>query len=311
VPGMQVTFGSGRPGQSTDLNIRGITSINGGSPLILVDNVPMSLDNVNPKDIQNVTVLKDAAAASIYGARAAFGVVLITTKKGAKNQPTQFNYSTNLTSSSATSRPEKASPLEFIQALKDFGNTTYWTGQNVDTWLGLLQEYQSNPTKYPEGITTVNGTRYALKEHDMYNEVFEKGFEQLHNVSVSGGSEKIAYRLSGMFTNEDGIMASDKDSYKKYNLNSYVSAEIARNLNISGNILYRNDARRTPMNMGEMFYRAISHGSFINTGFDIGMDGTEVPYGTPNNYLKYEEPSVLKRDDLRLFGKLEYSPIKG
>src|SRR5690606_2452863 len=96
VPGMQVTFGSGRPGQSTDLNIRGITSINGGSPLILVDNVPMSLDNVNPKDIQNVTVLKDAAAASIYGARAAFGVVLITTKKGAKNQPTQFNYSTNL-----------------------------------------------------------------------------------------------------------------------------------------------------------------------------------------------------------------------
>lgn len=311
VPGMQVTFGSGRPGQSTDLNIRGITSINGGSPLILVDNVPMSLDNVNPKDIQNVTVLKDAAAASIYGARAAFGVVLITTKKGAKNQPTQFNYSTNLTSSSATSLPEKASPLEFIQALKDFGNTTYWTGQNVDTWLGLLQEYQSNPTKYPEGITTVNGTRYALKEYDMYNEVFEKGFEQLHNLSVSGGSEKIAYRLSGMFTNEDGIMASDKDSYKKYNLNSYVSAEIARNLNISGNILYRNDARRTPMNMGEMFYRAISHGSFINTGFDIGMDGTEVPYGTPNNYLKYEEPSVLKRDDLRLFGKLEYSPIKG
>lgn len=311
VPGMQVTFGGGRPGQGTNLNIRGVTSINGGSPLVLVDNVPMNIDDVNPKDIQNVTVLKDAAAASIYGARAAFGVILISTKKGGKNQPTQISYSGNLTSSSATTLPEKASPLEFIQALKDFGNTTYWTGQNVNTWLEKIKEYNANPSQFPEGITTVDGTRYALKEHDMYGEVFEKGFEQLHNLSVSGGSEKTAYRISGMYADEDGIMATNKDSYKRYNLNAYMGTEIAKNLNISTNILYKNDERTEPMGMGEMFYRAISHGSFINTGYDTAMDGSQIPYSTPNNYLKYEDPSSIKKDDLRLFGKLEYNPIQG
>lgn len=311
MPGMQVTFGSGRPGQATDLNIRGVTSINGGTPLVLVDNVPMNIDDVNPKDIQNVSVLKDAAAASIYGARAAFGVILITTKKAGRNQPTRFNYSTNLTTSNATTLPEKASPLEFVQGLKDFGNTTNWTGQNVDTWLGLLKEYEADPSKYPDGITTVNGTKYPLKTHDLYKEVFTTGFEQLHNLSFSGGSEKISYRLSGMYANEDGIMVTNKDNYKRYNLNAFVGAELAKNLNASVNVMYKNDKRRNPLNMGELFYRAITFSSYINPGYDIGMDGTEIPYATPNNYLKYEEPSQEYKDDLRLFGKLEYNLLEG
>ncbi len=311
IPGMQVTFGGGRPGQGTSLNIRGVTSINGGSPLVLVDNVPMSLDDVNPKDIQNITVLKDAAASSIYGARAAYGVILVTTKKAGKNQPIQFNYSSNLTWSEASTLPEKATPLEFVQGLKDFGQPTNWTGQNVETWLNLLKEYEADPSKYPDGITEVNGTRYPLRQYDMYGEVFETGFEQLHNLSFSGGGEKIAYRLSGMFADEDGIMKTNKDSYKRYNINAFVTSEIAKNLNASANILYKNDNRTTPMNMGEMFYRSITHGSYINTGYNTGMDGTEIPFGTPNNYLKYEDPSLNYGDDLRMFGKLEYNPIQG
>ncbi|MBD1420768.1 SusC/RagA family TonB-linked outer membrane protein [Sphingobacterium chuzhouense] len=311
LPGMQVTFGSGRPGQSTNLNIRGETSINGGAPLVLVDNVPMNIDDVNPKDIQNVTVLKDAAASSIYGARAAFGVILITTKKAGRNQPTRFNYSTNLTWSTPTTLPEKASPLEFVQGLKDFGNTTNWAGQNVETWLGLLEEYQADPSLYPDGITTVGGTRYPLQEHDMYGAVFTTGKEQLHNLSFSGGSERIAYRLSGMYADEDGIMLTNKDRYKRYNLNAYVNTELFKNFNASANILYKNDNRTTPMNMGEMFYRAITHSSYVNPGYDIAPDGTSIPYGTPNNYLKYEDPTKNYNDDLRLFGKLEYNPLRG
>lgn len=311
MPGMQVTFGSGRPGQGTALNIRGVTSINGGEPLVLVDNVPMNIDDVNPKDIQNVTILKDAAAASIYGARAAYGVILVTTKKAGKNQPTRFNYSSNLTSSKATTLPEKASPLQFVQGLKDFGNTTNWTGQNVDTWLNLLKEYEADPTKYPDGITTVGNTKYPLKTHDLYNEVFTTGFEQLHNLSFSGGSEKIAYRLSGMYADEDGIMTTSNDKYKRYNLNAYVSTELAKNLNVSANILYKNDKRTTPMNMNEMFYRAITFSSYLDPGYAEAMDGTMIPYGTPNNYLKYEQPEQDYNDDLRLFGKAEYNLLKG
>jgi len=311
LPGLQVTFGSGRPGTNTDLNIRGTTSINGGSPLILVDNVPMNMDDVNPKDILNVTVLKDAAAASIYGARAAFGVILVTTKKGSRNQPTKINYSSNLSWSNASTLPEKATPLQFVQALKDFGNTSNWAGQNVDTWLSSLQDYQANPGQYPDGITEVNGTKYPLKEYDLYHEVFQTGFEHLHNLSIMGGSEKIAYRLSGMYGDEDGIMTTDKDSYKRYNLNAYIGAELKKNLNLSANILYKNDNRYTPANMGEMFYRALSFGSYLNPGETTDAEGNAIPFGTPNNYLKYEDPSRNYNENLRLFGKLDYNPLPG
>ncbi|WP_313157500.1 SusC/RagA family TonB-linked outer membrane protein [Sphingobacterium multivorum] len=311
LPGLQVTFGGGRPGTSTELNIRGVTSINGGTPLVLVDNVPMNMDDINPKDILNVTVLKDAAASSIYGARAAFGVILITTKKGSRNQPTSINYSSNLTWSRPSTLPEKATPLEFVQALKDFGNTSNWAGQNVDTWLDLLKNYQTDPTKFPDGIAEVNNTKYPLKEYDLYDEVFQTGFEHLHNLSIRGGSEKIAYRLSGMYSNEDGIMITKKDSYSRYNFNAYVNAELFKNFNASVNVFYKKDNRLTPANMGEMFYRALTFGSYLNPGETIDSDGKAIPYGTPNNYLKYEDPSRRYEENLRLFGKLEYNPLPG
>src|SRR5699024_5102918 len=111
IPGLEITSGSGKPGTAASLNVRGTTSINGGGPLVLVDNVPMAMSDVNPMDIENVTVLKDAAASSIYGARAAFGVILNTTKKGNKNQPNRFEYSTNMVISEPNELPRKASPL--------------------------------------------------------------------------------------------------------------------------------------------------------------------------------------------------------
>ena len=89
IPNLQITNTSGEPGQGASINVRGTTSINGGSPLILVDGVEMSLDLVNPNDIANVTVLKDAAASAIYGVRAAFGVVLVTTKNPTQSRKNQ------------------------------------------------------------------------------------------------------------------------------------------------------------------------------------------------------------------------------
>ncbi|WP_349318268.1 TonB-dependent receptor [Chitinophaga sp. MM2321] len=311
VPGLQVTFGSGQPGTSTALNIRGFTSINGGAPLVLVDNVPMDIDDVNPKDIDNVTVLKDAAAASIYGARAAFGVILITTKKGKKNQPIKFNYSTNLTSSTPISLPQKATPIELVSALKDFGTTSYWTGQNVDTWLGLLKEYNQDHSKYPNGSTTVNGLMYPLAETDLYGDLFTRGFEQLHNFSFGGGSEKTTFRVSGGYTGEDGILVTNKDKYTRYNLNTYVSTELTKNLNASVNLFYKNSNRTTPANYSGLFYNAITYSSYMPTGFGTAPNGDVLPYNTPNNVVKTEPINTTFGDDLRLFGKLEYNPLNG
>ena len=93
IPGLQINKNSGKPGVSINMNIRGVTSINGGDPLVLVDNVPMDLDLVDPNDIENVSVLKDAAASAIYGARAAFGVILVKTKQGKKDTTVKVAYS--------------------------------------------------------------------------------------------------------------------------------------------------------------------------------------------------------------------------
>ena len=130
-PGLQVTQDTGEPGGGSSFNIRGTTSINGGSPLILVDNVYYNgpLNMLNPNDIESVTVLKDASSASIYGARSAFGVILITTKGAQKSQKVQLTYNNNFTFSRPSSLPEKASPLQTVQAYKDMGYITYYSGQ--------------------------------------------------------------------------------------------------------------------------------------------------------------------------------------
>ena len=93
VPGLTISTSSGRPGNSADLNIRGITSINGGSPLVLIDGAEGDLMKLNPNDVASISVIKDASAAAIYGARAAYGVVLVTTKEGDDSDKTRVSYS--------------------------------------------------------------------------------------------------------------------------------------------------------------------------------------------------------------------------
>ncbi|MCD8183891.1 MAG: carboxypeptidase-like regulatory domain-containing protein [Bacteroides sp.] len=126
IPNLQITNTSGEPGQSASLNVRGTASINGGSPLVLVDGVEMNLDLVNPNDIANVTVLKDAAASAIYGVRAAYGVVLVTTKSAGKEQRTIVSYSGNVSISKATVMPDMVDHswqhAEFINQAADNGS---------------------------------------------------------------------------------------------------------------------------------------------------------------------------------------------
>ena len=118
VPNLNIDFASGDPTASTTFNIRGTTSLNGGSALLLVDGVETEdLSLLNPQDIESVSVLKDAASASIYGARAAFGVVLITTKKGKKAQKVQVNYNNNLSWSMASRLPDGISSDKWLRAM--------------------------------------------------------------------------------------------------------------------------------------------------------------------------------------------------
>jgi TonB-linked SusC/RagA family outer membrane protein len=312
VPGLQITNPTGQPGSSSAINIRGFTSINGGAPLVLVDNVPMNIEDINPDDINTVTVLKDASASSIYGARAAFGVILITTKHGRRNQPTKFSYSMNLAISRPSTLPQKPSVLRFVQALKDFGTASYWAGQDVNTWYGLVDQFNQDPSKFPStGIATVNGIQYPLAQTDLYKSFMPGGFEQLHNLSFDGGSEKMNYRVSLGYTDQDGIMATKADEYKRYNLNAFLNTNLTSRLVASVNIFYNSSTRNTPQNYGQLFYNAITFGPYAPTGFGKTADSTTLPYYTPNNILRLEPYTIDNTNNLRLYGKLEYDLIKG
>lgn len=314
IPGLQITYGTGQPGTSTNINVRGITSINGGGPLILMDNVPVNIDDINPTDIETVTVLKDAAASSIYGGRAAYGVILITTKKGRRNETISFNYNTNLSVTRASTLPEKPSPARYVQALKDFGTTQYWGGQDVAKWANYISDYEQNPSKYPKGYykdPTSNGLIYPLAATDLSGALFPGGFEQMHNFSFSGGSERTNFRVATGYANENGIMIGDHDRYKRYNFNAMLNTALTSTLNASVNVLYNNTNKTSPVGQGTLYYNAITLPPMDATGYDTASTGEYLPYVTPANVALLEPPVNEFNDNLRLFGKMEFKPVKG
>ncbi len=319
--GLQVVSTSGQPGNTnTSLNIRGFTSINGGSPLVLVDNVPMSLNDVNPRDIESVSVLKDAAASSIYGARAAFGVILITTKKAEKNQPIKFDFSTTNSFATPSELPEKATTREFVEALDDWGVYRYFANQQVDKWLGYLDQYDADPgqlefivdpvtnTPYSIVLDPESGIYYPLDDTDIIGDLLDNsGFSTINNFTMSGGSKAISYRINAGYSHENGILVTDNDTYNNFNLNAYLSADITKTFKSTTNIFYRSSVRTNPIGA---YSSAIQLRMYDPIGYFELPDGEVLPFASPANQERYRIPTTVDTDNLRLFEKLDYSPIK-
>lgn len=306
---------SAAPGGSNTFNVRGMESINGGAPLVLVDNVVFNdLYLINPDDIESVSVLKDASSAAIYGARASFGVILITTKKGKRNEKLTINYSNNFAFSKTNNLPELASPLDMIRTLQDGGYSSIWSGQNIETYLGLLQNYTANSQEYPLGWTEVNGTKYFLKQTDIMGDMFESSMKQTHNVSVRGGSEKINYRISVGYTDEDGILVTEKDAFTRTNVSSYVSGDITPWLTTSMDMKYNNGNKRYPFldSSSELGIWKTNLPSYHPDGMlPYGSDGEEYLVMTPANIIKETNASKSVSDDTRIFSRTELKPVKG
>ncbi|WP_289053210.1 SusC/RagA family TonB-linked outer membrane protein [Carboxylicivirga marina] len=306
---------SARPGGGNDFNIRGMESINGGSPLILVDNVVYNdFKLINPDDIESVSVLKDAASAAIYGARAAFGVILITTKQGKRNEKVSISYNNNFAVSSVNNLPEYASPTDFIQTLKDGEYSSIWSGQNIDTYLDLLQDYSSNPQDYPLGWTDDGGTKYFLKETGYYENSFEPSFKQIHNVSVKGGSKTINYRISLGYLDEDGILVNNKDAFTRTSVSSYVNGDITSWLSTSLDVKFNKGIQKYPFIDGSSELRLWKANvpSFHPEGMlPYGTDGEEYPVYTTENIVNLADVSKNVTRNTRIFSKTELKPFKG
>ncbi|MDE6263934.1 MAG: TonB-dependent receptor, partial [Paramuribaculum sp.] len=232
MPGLMISGGSNQQ-QSKSINIRGDLSLNGGGPLILIDNVEGSINQLNPDDIETVTVLKDASSAAIYGARAAGGVVLITTKK--PNKDTRFNvtYGFSQAWEKSINRPEQASLLDYITAYREANySSQYWAGNgNLDTWEELIGQYRAGTL---EGVTDngiykhTDGRIYYLSESDIQGSILGTGAMTNHNISMSGGTDRLRFRMSGNYSRNNGPLVTDKDLFVRKAISSYISADITK-----------------------------------------------------------------------------------
>lgn len=311
VPGLQITSSSGRPGQEMEFNIRGTNSINSAKPLVLVDNVEMDINMLDPNDIESVSVLKDAASSAIYGARAAFGVILVTTKKGRTDDNFSLNYSNNFSFSRAANLPHKATPLQTVQAYKDMNTVAYQSGQNVDTWLSLLKEYNQNPSAFPDGYAMVDGLRYSLAETDLINDMMETGFQQTHNISFGGGNKNISYRMAGGMVKQDGVLVYDKDTYKRYNISSYIRSDAYSWITPELDVKYANSTTTLPETSAPygIWGGAIAFPSYFPLG-ELDYEGESYPVNTPRNMISLAYPTTTQRNDVRIFGKVTVTPFK-
>ena len=248
IPNLQITNTSGEPGQAASLNVRGTTSINGGSPLVLVDGVEMSLDLVNPNDIANVTVLKDAAASAIYGVRAAFGVVLVTTKSPQKAEKVTVNYTGNFSFAKPSIMPE------FIDSQSQFAewmnqaciNGSVPTKYKQET-IDKMKAYEADPKNNPE-YEVIDGQLYYYGYSDFKDLMVKKvAPTQRHNLNISGGNEKTRFYTSVGYLNQDGLYKVGDDNFKRLNTRLNVENQTTKWLKLGFKALYNYSTSDKPI----------------------------------------------------------------
>lgn len=252
LPNLNITPSSGRPDDAASFNIRGFASISSsGTPLILVDNVPFSagqLASLNPSDIANVTVLKDAGAAAVYGGRAAFGVVLITTKSARLNQ-LQVHASGNVAYRTIGSGPDIITdPLQIMEAK----NAAYtpWGTVYSQTALNYAKQLEKDPSLPRTIVDPDNPTQYLYYGSTNWpDEIFGKNAPTYTaNISVAKKDDKLAYFLSAGYYNQQGLLKENGDIFHRYNLRSSATYQITKWWKIGNNTAYNYTSYNYPLN---------------------------------------------------------------
>lgn len=331
VPGLLVSSGGNAPGNSKSFQLRGAYSIGkknsdgtyGASvaPLILIDNVEGDLDLINPEDIETVTVLKDAASAAIYGARAAGGVILVTTKRPKEATAFRLNYNNNFGFAQATNLPKQAPLMDYLQAYQDGGySDAYWSygSPSVSKWKEYLTQYKKDPSSINtvgDGIfADTNGALYYLNEHDPYESFMETSFQMTHNLSISGGTDKLRYRISAGYISNDGVLITDKDKYTRLNISSYVSADITNWFTQEVTMSYARSNQTQPNSgLGTMFGSgAVSYQPEGNMPSSVcSTISKDLPFNTARNQTLLANKWDKIYDNPRVFIKSILKPFKG
>ena len=273
VPNLNITLADGKPGRTASYNVRGATSIGGGgSALILIDGVEGDPALINPNDIESVSVLKDAASASIYGSRATYGVVLITTKNPDKNRETfSITYSGNASFMQPTAVPDVVDDgyvyaRLFYDAWYNF-NRSQPTGINKSQPFSRiwLDEFRQRKKDGLTQTTTVNESgQYVYFGNTNYYDVIYKDyvFAETHNISASGTTGPLSYIFSGRIYNYDGLFNFNPDVYRTMNIRGKANAQLLSWLSLSENMEYTYEKQHLPSAYsgegGGNFWRSIA-----------------------------------------------------
>ena len=304
-----------------DLQIRGRSSINAGTtPLIVVDGViyPGSLSDINPNDINTIDVLKDATSAAVFGAKSASGVIIITTKKGARGKP-QITLNSNfgfgelamnqplydgpgfvgwrtdvLNSINVNHKPYQ---FDDPRTLPDSISLDEWMaydnsqGDPIDVWLNRLKMYPVEIANYKAGKTT-----------DWYNMMFQKGFRQDHTVSVSGKKDEVSYYLSANYSDNEGVIVGD--DYQVFRVRANLETKIAKFLTAGINMQFADrDESQVPVNWGQMVNASPYGEKYKDSSTDLRDSPNDDVGNNINPFLDYTYTTRLQKTNT-LFGTI-------
>ena len=271
IPGLNLSVGNsgGALNSTMALNIRGTGTIGSGSnssPLVLIDGSEGDMNALAPNDIESISILKDASASSIYGSRAAFGVVLIKTRSGREGRA-RVSYGGNVRFSTATQVPEMMDSEQFAKyfniAGANSGNGTVFTDEImkriVDYKNGTIDDKFRSGTVWNERENAWNLYTGAWANTNWFDEMYRKNVPtHEHNISISGGSGKTNYYLSGALLDQQGLIRYGRDTFKRYNLTAKISTDITPWLTISYTNRWSRDEYSRPSYMTGLFFHNIA-----------------------------------------------------
>jgi TonB-linked SusC/RagA family outer membrane protein len=323
IPNLKISPGGNAPGSGSSFNIRGYTSLNGGGPLILVDGVVQDPNMVNPNDIESVTVLKDAASAAIYGARAAYGVVLFTTKSGGKNQTPVVNFSSSWSSSSPLSLQHSMSALDYVNLMnlssRNDGSGDIFSERQVNGIRAYHNDPVNNPSVLYDPLIETDGKYLYVGNTDWADEIYKNGAQQQYNVSVSGGSENSKYFASYGYLEQRGVLSMYNDKYQRHTANLTTTTDIRPWFTLGAKVKYTYGYEDHPSGGMSSSSGLNYNGGMLKSDLPPFMpvrhpDGSYAGQGSITNPIAVGELGGYDRrkvNDLWLTGNVVMRPLEG